>query len=75
MDEDTPVVDVPKPQRSLAASIDIAVEMAFNALINTAQKEGINLSRPMGLMYLETEKLTEDFKEACHNIMTSIITK
>lgn len=60
------------PERSIADKIVFSTEIAFGSLVQTAQKAGLTVTPPMGLMYLETEQLTRDFQDACREILVSL---
>lgn len=57
------------------AKQQIAIEYAFVAMVDSCAAQGLKIDRPMGLMYLSTEKLTSDFQNACKNILESLKTK
>jgi hypothetical protein len=52
--------------------VNIAIESAFNTLIESAQKQGLSVVRPMGLMELGSQDLTSNFQNACTNILNSL---
>ncbi len=53
--------------------VEFSTEVAFTSLVTEAKKLGMDLAPAMGLMYLPTEKLAEDFKEACQNILAALV--
>lgn len=53
--------------------VEFSTEVAFTSLVNEAKKLGMELAPVMGLEYLATEKLSEDFKEACGNILAALV--
>lgn len=53
--------------------INIIIEQTFLDLLANCKRQGLELDPVMGLSYLPTEKLSEDFKTACHSIIDSLI--
>lgn len=50
----------------------VATEFAYGALIDRAQKSGLDVLPVMGLMYLPTQELTYEFQEACRKILMAL---
>jgi hypothetical protein len=66
-------IQVPAPRHLTDYErIQIATENAFNTLIATAKKTGFALNPPAGLMYVPSQELTEQFIQACREILDSL---
>jgi hypothetical protein len=57
---------------TLNSKINVSIEMAFAALLSNATKLGLQYNQPMGLMYLQTQELSDRFIESCKDIMNSL---
>ena len=55
-----------------ATKTERAIEGAFEALVKSAQEQGLAVVKPMGLMYLPTQSLTENFQAACRAVLASL---
>lgn len=67
-------VETPEqPKKDRGESIDFATEAAFNALLKSAKDNGLALAPVMGLTYLPSEFITQQFKDACTAVLNSII--
>lgn len=49
-----------------------ATEVAFNALVKSANDLGLKVGPVMGLMYLPTQELTAQFQAACNAILLAL---
>lgn len=67
-------INVPQDDKTLTEDqiTEVATENAFNFLVRIARDMGSSVITPMGLMYLPTQKLTQDFKDACKNILDAL---
>ncbi len=66
-------VEIPKEYpKSDYEKAQIATEEAFNALIKVAKEYGLDVAPTMGLMYLPTQEMTQNFKQACNTILLAL---
>jgi hypothetical protein len=63
---------VPQPELNDYARAAFATECAFNTLVKQAKDMGLEVLGVNGLMYLPTQELTEQFKEACRAILLAL---
>lgn len=59
-------------EMSPLARMDVAIECAFNALIAEARKLELHVAPVMGLMYLPTQSVTQQFKVACREVLRDL---
>lgn len=50
----------------------VTTEDAFDELIASAKRNGLQLSSELGLMYLPEQALTVNFQKACHEIFKAL---
>ena len=62
-------ISVPRPQMNDVNKENFAIEVAFNALVDAAQKEGIGLVPVMGLMYLPDQAVRQQFQDSCRAVL------
>jgi hypothetical protein len=65
-------IEVPKPPRTEYGQTELAIEIAFGELLDAAFYCGLRINRPMGFMYLPTQKMTRDFQDACRAILAAL---
>ena len=65
-------MEIERPAMTDYQRVEIATEYAFNELYATAVKVGLHLDPVMGLMYLPTQAVTEQFKQACRAALADL---
>lgn len=65
-------IDIPKIKMTDYGRAQFSTEVAFNSLLEQAKKLGLEVTPVMGLMYLPTQELTENFKQACRAILFAL---
>jgi len=69
MSKEFEIIDIPKPEMTDYAKINFAIEVAFNALLDQANKLGLSVQPVMGLMYLPDLSITQKFQQACREVL------
>ncbi len=65
-------IDVPEPETTDAGRVVVAIELAFDALVNGAARLGLPLNPVMGLMYMPDPAITQEFQRACRAVLESL---
>lgn len=66
------IINVPKVTMMPDGAKQFATEVAYNALVAEARALNIAVAPCMGLMYLPTQAVTEQFKEACAAVLKDL---
>ena len=67
-----PHLPVPRPEMTDYAKVQIATEVAFGALLSEAKKQGLPVLSVMGLMYMPTQEVTRQWREACRAVLGAL---
>lgn len=68
-------IKVPKPETNDYGRAQFATEVAFDALVAQAKNMGLKVGFTMGLLYLPSQQMTQDFKQACRSILLALTPK
>ena len=61
-----------RPEQTPLSKVNFATEVAFNTLVEEANKQGLAVGPVMGLMYLPDQAITRQFQEACRAVLKSL---
>ena len=63
---------MPNPEMTDYGRAQFATEVALTSLLKQAKDLGLDVTPVAGLMYLPTQEMTEDFKQACRTILLAL---